>query len=225
MFVSLYKKLRDLFFPRFCFNCETHIYDGLLCEDCLKRLKVLAPGKGRAGLCKKCRQKKPDYDSLISCFLYREPLKQLLFLYKYGHYDFFSSFFSSLIADHLKRIGFPHHDYDLIIPVPLYRTKRRQRQYNQTELLARGLSGILGIPCAADILYCRRPHRSQTAIDKTRRKDNVKDVFAVKRPLRRENIIILDDVVTTCATIAECSKVLKEDNCGKIAVITLARAQ
>lgn len=161
----------------------------------------------------------------MSALAYRGPLVRLLALFKYSHYDFLSSFFASLMHRHLAEIGFSAGAYDMIVPVPLHRTKQRQREYNQSRLLAQKLSEKLDIPFRDDILSCRDYHRSQTKLDRKTRRKNVEKIFEAKKALNGNAVIILDDVVTTGATVSACSKTLQASGAGRISVLTLARAQ
>jgi ComF family protein len=176
-------------------------------------------------MCKNCRNKKIFYNQLLSIALYREPLLSLIHLFKYRHYDFLKIFFSSLIGNHLKRIGFNSSSYDFILSVPSHPLRIKEREYNQAQILAEGIADYFDLPVRDDILLCKKYHKSQTKISRKERLQNIKNVFFVKENLAGKNIILVDDVVTTGTTIYECSKVLKEKGANKITVITLAKAR
>ncbi len=226
--------LTKLLFPPFCFGCQTAVTGEILCHRCRSTLEFLSPPwcircgrpiKGSNRLCVTCKNKPREYENIISALSYRGPLVKLLALFKYSHYDFLSSFFVSLIQEHLEGIGFCADRYDMIIPVPLHRTKQRQREYNQSALLAQKLSEKMHIPRENDILYCRRHHPSQTKMDRKAREKNVENTFASRRVLNGNSVLLIDDVVTTGATASACSKALKENGAGRVSVLTLARAQ
>ena len=115
-------------------------------------------------------------------------------------------------------------DAGYIIPVPLFRTKRVQRGYNQSEYIAKGLNEILGIPVLRSALKRIRNTRTQTGLDIDERKQNMEGAFTVKNieAISGKNIILVDDVVTTGATINECAKTLKEAGAGDVFVISFA---
>lgn len=113
---------------------------------------------------------------------------------------------------------------DNIIPVPLFRTKRVQRGYNQSEYIAKGLRETLGIPVLNSALKRIRNTRTQTGLDIDERKQNMDGAFRIKNieAISGKNIILVDDVVTTGATINECAKMLKESGAGDVFVISFA---
>jgi ComF family protein len=125
---------------------------------------------------------------------------------------------------HLEKIGFNPSFYHLVLGVPSYHLRIREREYNQAQILAQGLASYFGLPLRDDILFCKKYHKSQTKVSPEQRLQNIKDVFFVKDTLKGKNIILIDDVVTTGSTIWECSKALKEKGAEKITVITLAKA-
>jgi ComF family protein len=109
--------------------------------------------------------------------------------------------------------------FDFIIPVPLYKTKLRERGYNQSEYIAAGLGKITGAECKTDAVERIKHTKSQTKLHKKFREENVKDAFVFNQKYRDamkdKRIIVVDDVVTTGATINEVVKVVKE-NTGSI---------
>jgi len=102
-------------------------------------------------------------------------------------------------------------DCDLLIPVPLHRLKRKQRGYNQSELIARGASEITGIPVATNIIRRLSNQRSQTTMNRQERFENMVSTFALGNyspELQKKKILIIDDIVTTGATLEACSQLL-----------------
>jgi len=165
------------------------------------------------------------YDRLISATLYEEPIRTLIHLFKYHHYDYLASLLGSFMVKHFHSIGINFKEYNLIIPVPIQSPRLREREYNQTKLLASYISNSLHIPLRDDIIYCKNHRVSQTTLKKDKRKENVKGIFSVRDNLENKNIILIDDIVTTKATVTECSRVMKENGAGKILVLTLAKTQ
>ena len=125
---------------------------------------------------------------------------------------------NSLIkSDFLKGI-------DLIIPVPLHPSKKRQRGYNQSDLISIGISDASGIPVGTDILKRTTVTGTQTRKSRYDRWTNVNDIFGVTCPQRLEgkHVLIVDDVITTGSTIEACAnEILKEEN-TKVSVAALA---
>lgn len=112
---------------------------------------------------------------------------------------------------------------DLILPIPLHFEKRAKRGYNQSEYIARGVSDVSGIP-VGDNLFAPMPHATQTAKDNTRRWENVQGVFAVRRPeeLRDKHLLLIDDVLTTGATLVTAARELRKVEGVKVSILSLA---
>lgn len=116
-----------------------------------------------------------------------------------------------------------YRDYDLVMAVPLHRVRKRERGYNQSELLARKLAKSLEIPYSEPVR--RRCYtQSQTLLSAEQRKDNLRDAFRVRKSIRGKKIILVDDVFTTGSTVNEISKTLRAAGVAKIAVLTASRA-
>lgn len=115
---------------------------------------------------------------------------------------------------------------DVIVPIPIHAIKRLKRGYNQTEAIAHGLSAVTGIPVAYE-LKARRHHRTQTRLSPDERRRNVKGIFRYRRTRRYHNarILLLDDVCTTGATIAEAANAIHaSDPMAQVSVLTFAMA-
>ena len=115
---------------------------------------------------------------------------------------------------------------DLILAVPLHSKKKRQRQFNQAQLLTENLCRHFSKKIDQKILLKVKPSPSQAQLHNTERWKNVRGTFKVKNSslVKAKNILLIDDVLTTGATVNECSKVLLESGASKIDVLTLARA-
>ena len=175
-------------------------------------------------VCRSCRGKKIYYDSLVSCVSYKEPIKTLIHLVKYRHYDYIVDFLSSLMTRYISKINIPLRGYDFMVSVPSHPLRLREREYNQSKLLAENLSNSLGIPLKSDIIFCKKNRPSQTAVSKEMRAKNVENNFLVREKLDNMDIIIIDDVITTGATLSECAKALKEKGANSVLALTLAKA-
>lgn len=120
-------------------------------------------------------------------------------------------------------------NFDYIIPVPLHKTKVRERGYNQSEFIAKGISEKLNIPLLANAISRMRYTKSQTKLNLKQRAENMKNAFKLnidkKELIRDKNIIVLDDVITTGATINECVQILKDAGANKIFALSLAMAE
>ena len=114
---------------------------------------------------------------------------------------------------------------DLVIPVPLHRTRLRHRGFNQALVLAHGVSERFSVPLLYDNLARLRSTLPQVELSGTARAENVKGAFGLIRPseVREKRVLLIDDVFTTGATMNECAKTLKEAGAAAVTVFTLAR--
>jgi ComF family protein len=115
-------------------------------------------------------------------------------------------------------------DYDLVVPVPLHRARYRERGFNQSEVLAEGVAESTGVSLATGALRRKKNTRDQTYLNALQRAENVKDAFAVKESDRIDGktIILVDDVMTTGATLNECARTLLSAGAVDIFAATLA---
>jgi ComF family protein len=115
---------------------------------------------------------------------------------------------------------------DVIVPVPLHRKKKKQRGYNQAEMIAKGLSKATSVPISTDNLIRTIHNPTQTKFDKTRRWENVKDIFDVKNPEEFENkhILLVDDVITTGSRLEGCGEALQKCSGLKISIVAIGEA-
>jgi len=112
-----------------------------------------------------------------------------------------------------------------VVPVPLSKERRRRRGYNQMDLVAKALAGLLGLPCKTDALSRVRDTRSQVGLDAVARHRNVQDAFLARREAVQGSVILLvDDLFTTGATLAACAAALREAGSGEVYALTVGRA-
>jgi ComF family protein len=121
---------------------------------------------------------------------------------------------SSLVSD----------KYDAIIPVPLHTSKLREREFNQTALIGHHLSKALSTPLITNALCKNRETKLQTDVSGKERRDNLRGAFSASGEIGGISILLVDDVITTGATVTECSRVLKKAGALKIDAVALARS-
>ncbi|MFA5986618.1 MAG: ComF family protein [Parcubacteria group bacterium] len=165
----------------------------------------------------------PPYDGVFVASYFKDPLvRKMIHYFKYRFVKDLSHPLALLMAQALHNSHFPAPD--LIIPIPLHARRLRWRGFNQAEEIARSLD--LHIPLNTDILKrIRYTHPQVTMRDKESREDNVHNAFAVHDPslIRGKNILLVDDIMTTGATITACATVLKNSGAGNIYAIVIAR--
>ncbi len=172
------------------------------------------------GICALCRLGLTEYAGAWSYGLFEGPLARLIHLFKYQKISTLDRPLAGLLLRGLP----PNLRFDVAVPVPLFWWKRMQRGFNQSELLARELSRRSGIPFG-DFLRRTRHTPSQTGLSATARRQNVAGAFAVKpgTVLKGQRVLLIDDVLTTGATLAAASRALKQAGAARVTVLTLAR--
>jgi len=228
------KYLLDLVFPIQCLGCgESDLY---LCPGCLKSISLVdyfvcpicRHPSANGQTCPSC-QAKTKLNGLIYALNYDHPLvRQAIHAIKYSFIQDLMPTVADLLIKVLDQSCFPQDfSADLVIPIPLHRRKLAQRGFNQAELLAAILSQKYSWSLNNKILQRTKSIRSQTGLPRLKRLTNIKDIFSVKAPelIENKNIILVDDVCTTGATLEEAAKILKQNGAAKIWAITLARGE
>jgi len=227
-----FRGLLNAVIPNACLLCGGKLNsEDFLCQDCLNFDKNIPPFCSKCGLsasvdlktkiCRRCLFTKFHFSRNFSPFLFKEPLSRLIYLFKYEGYSFLGEFFAGTLINFTETLNSPITNYDFITCVPLHKRKLREREYNQSRILAWRLSENFGISFR-DVLRVKRYLKSQIVKDYRQRQLDVRGNFSIKGDVKGKNIILLDDVFTTGATVSECSRVLKENGAKNILVITLA---
>ncbi|GGC10832.1 amidophosphoribosyltransferase [Dyadobacter sediminis] len=218
----------DLIFPK---NCEA-CHNGLIgneetkCTSC----RILLPRIEADGLNSEAMNFKfagtPEIVSTHSFLLFTKKgkVQQLLHALKYKGVKEVGLMLGFMFGQEMAASGILP-PAELIISVPLHEKKKKSRGYNQSDLLAEGFSNATGIPWSGTILSRTRHTATQTGKSKTERRENVKGVFSVKTEITVQSVIIMDDVLTTGATLEECVHALKTAGCMEFYILTIALAK
>jgi len=232
-FANIKGWLLDLLFPKTCFGCKK---EGLwLCDLCKGSLRMippscfschsLVPGRGRipAGrTCGLCRKKTAVY-AYCSPFLYGTTLiRDMIHGLKYQRAEEISQDLGKLLASYARI--FPITNSLKCIPIPLYPARERIRGFNQAHRIAQVFCRKINIDLLDDCLERRKFTKPQVDLSGSERVSNIAGVFRVKNPemVFKKDILLLDDVKTTGATIEEAARVLKEAGARRIWAITVA---
>ncbi len=180
---------------------------------------------GAGAECGDCLARPPAYDKARAAFIYDEVSRRSVLAFKHGgRTENLKTF-----AAHMRRVGrtsWPKADF--IIPVPLHPSRLIKRKFNQSALLASKLSRLTGVPFMPDILFRTRATPSQGAQTAAGRRRNVQGAFnvpaKVKPLLKGRHVVLIDDVMTTGATLNACARTLRRAGASYIDVITLARS-
>ena len=224
----------DSMFPEYsCFVCGREI-EGLeyhICDDCKKNLPFIdghvcskcgQPILKGSAYCDNCRSREFVFDEARAVFEYNEQTKGTILGVKYRNEKYLAKFFAKFMFDTLENWGI---DVDVVIPVPTTKTRLKERGYNQAELMANELAKLLEVPILANAVSKRENTQKQKELTFKERQENMKGVFSLDKRfiLNFKNILIVDDVFTTGATVNELSKELRKGNSAKIYVITAAK--
>lgn len=172
-------------------------------------------------VCGPCRLRPPAFTEARSLFVYAPPLRDALHLLKYRGKVALARPLGDLMAEGFE----PPAGLEAIVPVPLHPARLRDREFNQSLLLADRLSRRLGPPVAPMGLVRLHATAPQTELSRSARLKNLRRAFAVPNPdrLAGKKVLLVDDVFTTGTTVNECAKALRRAGTGDVFVVTLAR--
>lgn len=217
----------DFVYPPLCISCGRLLESGgeHVCPDCWASIKRASRD---LPLFLETRSKlaaSGAITDLVSLFVFEKegPFQAIVHALKY-------SGIQQLGTELGRRLGSALRDQgvhaDAVVPVPLHKRKLRERGFNQSLLIARGISGVLGIPVRADLVRRTRWTQTQTALSKEERKQNVEDAFECGE-VRLEGmcIIVVDDVITTGATIEAVARALQASKAKSVIAASAAIAQ
>lgn len=219
--------LLDLIFPPRCVGCRRP--GPWLCSDCLDRVGHLRPplcercGRplSRPGLCPACRGQESTLAGVRAPFFFEGVVRRAVHELKYRGRRMLAEPLGALLAHDVRALSWPRCS---IVPTPLHRQRERARGYNQAALLARALAGRLGWPLLENGLVRQRDTRSQVGLDGQARRHNVQGAFrwqgAEPAPAQ---VLLLDDVYTTGATMEACAQALREAGADEVRGLALAR--
>lgn len=239
MIIEALNDVSDVIFPPQCLGCAEilHPQKGkLFCPVCKEKIRfitgdicpvcgtIFPDSPAKSHLCGNCLGNKTYFSCARAVVSYETIILHAIHQFKYGNNISVGAWLASFMAD----FSFPDVDfteYSLMIPVPLHIKRLRQRGFNQALILARAIGKKWQIPVNFSLLKRHKFTETQTGMNKTERKQNIKGAFEVraKENITGKNIIIVDDVYTTGATVNECAKTLLNAGAQKVIVLTLAR--
>jgi ComF family protein len=240
--MSLAEVLNDLsevIFPPLCLSCAEimHPFNGqIFCRACEEQIHFITgsichicgttfpDSPAESHLCGECLEKKPHFTSARAIFSYKDIILNAIHKFKYKR-DLSSG---GILASFMAEFSFPDvdfADYSLIMPVPLHIKRLRERGFNQALILARAIGEKRKIAVDFSILKRHKFSLTQTGSNKKERKHNIGGAFEVsdRKKIAGKNIILVDDVYTTGATVNECAKTLIKEGAQRVSVLTLAR--
>lgn len=152
----------------------------------------------------------------------RSEVSRIIYSLKYKNHPETGIFMGRMLAEEAKMYDF-FKDMDAIVPIPLARKRQRSRGYNQSQEIARGISMMTGLPVLKKAIKRNSFNKSQTKMDRWQRMENVKGVFSLidAKQLKGKHILLVDDVVTTGATIISCAQEIMKCGNVKFSVLSL----
>ncbi|RQO67545.1 ComF family protein [Pedobacter sp. KBW06] len=227
LFRKYFDDLLSLLFPNLCCACGASLYAGesQLCSSCLYHLpytdhhlheenKVARQFWGRI----------PCHAAMAMLFFRKHGnVQQIIHHLKYGNQPELGLKLGQLLGERLLLSPY-YSNLDLLIPVPLHKKRERQRGYNQSAGIAEGISRVLQVPVSKAHLMRKTPTDSQTKKGRSLRFENMSKAFEVrnKEELQGKHILLVDDVLTTGATLEACGLELLKCGVDKVSFATLA---
>ncbi len=227
-----------MLYPRRCIGCGTSRPETFrsICWDCWSDASCIEPpfcercGDPIAGavdhdfICFTCSAKKPAFDAARSAARYDGVVGEALRLLKYEKALWMAPDMAELLHACLQA-EFSGCTFDWVVPVPLHPIRRRERGYNQSNVLAHELGKRIGCPNKGGLLRRIKPTTTQTHLTASQRLSNVKNAFQSRKEKRLvgQRVLLVDDIMTTGATVNACAKALKKGGAASVHVITVAR--
>ena len=220
----------SLAYPPRCLGCGDRLFEArmLLCLTCFHAIDRASPEEAEARL-QRLPQARAALDDVTCLWIFDKggALQAVHQALKYGNRPSYGVTLG-------EPLGAVYHDaadgaeqVDLIVPIPLHRTRLLERGYNQSEMLARGVAAVVGAPVDPKLLVRDRPTKTQTALKRTDRWENLEGAFRVTdgERVRGRRLLIVDDVLTTGSTAGAAAKVLKEAGAASVDLAALALAR
>ena len=213
------EKILDLIFPPVCGICNKEI-NTYLCGKCEKEInKITCVGENRYD--------NKYFSTHMYLFKYEGIIRNKIISYKFNDKPYLYKTFCEIFVKNKKVCEFLKK-YDIIISVPMYKKKKNQRGYNQSELIAKEIAKKTeNIEYRNDILLKIKNTARQSSLNKEQRKENIKNAYLIKSSnkeyILNKNILIFDDIYTTGSTANECAKMLKEAGAKDVGILTIAR--
>lgn len=231
--IHIVDKLLDMIYPRRCPACDGIVPsgDGLICRGCVKRLPYIKePYCMKCGkelrheeeeYCEDCRKREHVYTAGRALFSYNEVMQRSVSAFKYKGRQEYAVFYGSEMAKHFKQ-QLKRWGAQVLIPVPVHKSRYRQRGYNQAALLAKSLSRYTGIPVDEGMLVRSKKTAAQKTLNNKERRKNLQGAFQLaKNVVQYKKIVLVDDIYTTGSTADACAGVLIQGGAEHVYLLCL----
>lgn len=207
----------DLIFPPLCGFCGK-IDTKYICKDCIKIINIISLNKQEI-------YNDKYFKKHLYVFKYEDIIREKILKFKFENEAYLHRFFAEAVLNNKENIKFIE-EFDYLIPVPIHKMRKKQRGYNQSELIAKAIcQEIKSIKFQTNIIKKDKNIAPQSTLNQKQRLENIKDVYKVinKEKIENKKILILDDIYTTGSTANECSRILINSGAKEIGVITIAK--
>lgn len=234
---TLLRPIADALLAQSCALCQQPSGSTPICPGCAQDLPFLpgTPGShcprcalplyGGSTSCPDCARHHPAFDRATAVWAYAFPIDTLIRDFKYGHHLYLGRFFAEQLAQTLLHDWNSTHRAkpDLIIPMPLHPNRLKTRGFNQAAEIARHLARLLDIPCAYDALTRLQDTPAQAGLPREARWQNLIGAFACPPAMKARHVLLVDDVLTTGASLSACADILRQSGITTVDAAVLAR--
>lgn len=230
-FHTLSIPILDILYPPVCCSCSNPLDPGLdhICSACWNGITRIDEAHAVWQELRSRLVGGGAVSDIAACFLFEKegPLQKMIHALKYEGKSSIGRYLGRE-AGKIVEAKWKGASPVALVPVPLHGLKRRERGYNQSDYVCRGISDLTGIPACADLLKRTRYTGSQTHLHLDDRRKNVAEAFMVNSRYRQriggKSVVVVDDVMTTGATIGECGRVLRAAGAGSVLAVSVAIA-
>ncbi len=225
------RPLRELFFPPLCFVCESLLMEreAQVCTTCLSAIRHVSKTDQHYQDTLARLASEGSISGLAAVYYFEAdgPLQSMVHQLKYNGMTSLGTLLGRQLGERVRE-ELAEEEVTWIVPVPLHFSKKRERGYNQSEYICKGMASVLAVPIETKLVVRKVCTRTQTQLNSEERKRNVAGAFAVHRSalprIEDATLLLVDDVVTTGATLQSCARVLMDAGAAKVISCAVALA-
>jgi ComF family protein len=225
------RPLRDFLFPPLCFVCENLLAaeEAMVCASCLSTMRPVLRTDQHYQDTRARLSAEGAISQLVAAYYFETggPLQSIVHHMKYNGMPSLGKLLGKQLGERVKE-ELAGGEVSAIVPVPLHFSKKRERGYNQSEYVCRGMSSVLGVQVEPTLITRKRYTRTQTQLNREERRQNVAGAFLVQRRaqpgIKDATLLLVDDVITTGATMQSCAQVLMAAGAKRVIACAAALA-